>query len=266
MHIVAIDRVPAELSGLIPVLAHGTGKSNYEARSRLLAGQTGPAVIAAFADPEAADRLAAMLEELGLVTARFDTERLARHDLDSAMRSFELGSRALALTEPSSPAREIPFAEVTLLLRATRVRHTIEKKKASRQQLALGRALATGGLLSTRTVTTQRTSTTTHSEELLLIYTGPREPVALYESQLRYQGLKDAMQPSRTANFAYLCSELRRRAPAATWDDRLLRYHVQSRILGASLDPSEQFELVASLVSQSIATSSHIGPFRTPSA
>src|SRR5690606_35436636 len=95
-----------------------------------------------------------------------------------------------------------------------------------------------------------RTQTSTQSEDVLYIYTHAEVPWVLGEQELRFEGLGDALQPSRTANFNTLVTLLRQWAPDARFDERLRRRAVQAQILGRMLSPEDHFELAVALVAR----------------
>jgi hypothetical protein len=112
----------------------------------------------------------------------------------------------------------------------------------------LGRSLASGGLINTRTVESKRTAKQLDAEEIVFVFGDDDSPAMLRETELVYQSLGAAMQPSRAANFAYLATTLRERCAAATWDERLRRRAAQAQILGHALSPDDDFDLAVALV------------------
>lgn len=65
---------------------------------------------------------------------------------------------------------------------------------------------------------------------------------------LTYESFGPRRQPSRAANFAVLVAELRRRCPAAVYDERLLTRAGQARVLGPALSPGEHRDVAITLL------------------
>jgi len=97
------------------------------------------------------------------------------------------------------------------------------------------------------------------ADEFVVVFAGAEAPWVLRERELVYQSLGPALQPSRTANFRFLASELRARAPQATWDERLVRPASQSQMLGRTLRIEEHVEFLVGLVAAGRVTGALAG-------
>jgi hypothetical protein len=128
---------------------------------------------------------------------------------------FELSPRA------GEPMR-LPYDRIDLLVRGVRVHSSTQTVTESKRKLDLGRAVLTQGLMITKVEKREVTTKTESPEHFLLVYAG--ESVgALYEEEVVFQSLGKDLQPARTANMGFITEKLRRLAPQARYDDRLLR-------------------------------------------
>ena len=103
-----------------------------------------------------------------------------------------------------------------------RVHHSQVTKKETQRKFALGTALLTQGLKITKTETREVTSKLEDPEHFLLVY-GRGGTAAVYEAEVIFLSLGDQIQPSRLANLNLVTERLRKAAPQARYDDRLLR-------------------------------------------
>jgi hypothetical protein len=69
---------------------------------------------------------------------------------------------------------------------------------------------------------------------------------------MSYDGLGDAMQVSRDLNFGYLKNALRRLAPQATYNDRLLKRAALVKVLGPALSPEADLDLAFEILARSL--------------
>jgi hypothetical protein len=72
--------------------------------------------------------------------------------------------------------------------------------------------------------------------------------VVLRQADIDYTALGDKRQPSRVANFNWICAELRRRCTAVDWDDRLQTRPGLAQVLGPAFDPESYLNLAITLV------------------
>jgi hypothetical protein len=259
MHAVVVDRVTGDVAEAARKLAGVLGKTAYEVRPSVQVPGGGPAVVAVLADPDAAAATAAALRgvgfECGVVTVRDPLPG------QIVARRFEIGAAALVVEARESPAVALPYAEVELLVRGSRMTQAKYTETVRETKLSLGRTLATGGLLNTKTETTTRTRTATDGDEFLVVFAGAT-PVVLREHELQYQSLGAALQPSRTANFRHVVAELQRLCPQAVRDERLMRRATQAQILGPMLSPDDHLDLAIELLATSLR--GDVSPPRAP--
>ncbi len=89
-------------------------------------------------------------------------------------------------------------------------------------------------------------------DETLWLYTQERATVILDRAAMNYDGLGDAMQFTRDLNFTHLKNELRRLAPQASFDDRLLKRAALVRVLGSALNPETDHDLAFEILARSL--------------
>jgi hypothetical protein len=249
---VVIDRVTGDVAEAARALASVLGKTAYEVRPSVQVQGGGPAVVALHGEPAAAESTAAQLRAAGFTTDVVGV-RDPLPDLVVARR-FDLGATALGIETRESLAIALPWTDIDVLLRGTRMTQTKYTETMKETKLSLGRTLLSGGLVNTRTETTTRTRTATDGDEFLLVFAGPTV-VALREHEMQYQSLGPALQPSRTANFRLVLAEIQRSSPHALRDDRLMRRATQAQILGPTLSPDEHLDFAARLVAASLRAS-----------
>ena len=83
----------------------------------------------------------------------------------------------------------------------------------------------------------------------------PVRIVAFYENAVVYEGLGSSRALSRSANFLQLLAELRKRSPAARFDDRLLNKAGAAALLGNRLDPERHMVIATALLSKTLGLS-----------
>jgi hypothetical protein len=249
MYVVAIHGLSDDLTANARALADALGITVHEARSLAQVPAGGPAVVGTRPDAPGAEALADQLRGAGFAILVLDTSE-ADEVGACEVRSFELGSKAFAVATREHESRKLRWDDIDLLVRGIWSARETTRKTVRKRELSLGRAVVTGGLAAHRTKKTEHVSTTTTSDGFVVVYSTSQGPVLLRESGLVYQSLGTAMQPSRAANFAHLCGELRRLAGRSTYDDRLMRTAAQRQILGPTLDTADCLDLAVALVAR----------------
>jgi len=250
MHVVVIHGWKTETAELVQTLAGALGLTVYEARQRMIGG--GPAVATSFADPGQARAVAAKLEDGGLATLVIDTVALRGGAGHFIVRRFVLGERALTVDSGESPAVEIPYGEIGLILPGTSITGQSETVKVTERKLSLGKTLLSGGIPMTTKIERQEQVQTEESEKVIYVYAGDRPQVVFRQNVTTYDGLGAAMKMSREINFAFLTAELHRLCPGALYDDRLLSRGGQSRLLGPAQNPERNLDLAAEILARSL--------------
>jgi hypothetical protein len=223
----------------------------YEASSRVRAPGGGPSVIARYADARAARDAAALLRTRGFDTLLLGGEEIEDDARRFVVRGFEL--LAEELTVESNGARQaVSYQDVELLLRGVRIVLHEPAAPPPTRKLSLMRAALTGGLMLTKPVRPPRQPPVEEREGFLHLYARGMPPLAWREDRLNYRLLGKALLPSRHANFAQVVAELRRRCPAAAYDERLVTRAGQAQLLGPTLSTDEHLDVAISVLAAAL--------------
>jgi hypothetical protein len=210
MWIVAIDGCSGEAAGRGAALAAATGTSLYEAERQLAAG--GPRVLATYADPQVAARAVDALAAAGFAPIVLDEDVVWRERF--LVRGFELVGRALAMTDRQGARLQVPFGQITALVRGVRPLGGDER------------------------------------EPFLEVHASGAPVFVFCERHLRYDGLHLERQATAAANFVRLVERLREQAPHACYDDRLNTRTGQLHVLGERLTPEAHLEIATLLLAR----------------
>ncbi|HEY3588451.1 MAG TPA: hypothetical protein VGK85_14925 [Myxococcaceae bacterium] len=218
MHLVASIRPASDLEAAVAALEASAAMTKAEARMRL--APEPPALLARL-PPEDAAGLVTALGRAGLPALALD-EDVPSDSERFQVRSFAFEAGSGQFTSRTGEALAVPWDDVRLVLRGVRTSRTTTEHTETRQRLAPGRAVLTGGLVFTKKTTSTVRNVQEDSEQFLLVHTdGVR--LILGEQALEFSGLGPLLQPARTANLGVLEQEFRRRTRRAFHDDRLLR-------------------------------------------
>lgn len=219
MKLVATVRQAADADAAVSALVSAAGMTAAEARMRL--APEPPALLARLP----ADRVAALVEALGrtgLVALAIDEDVPAESDRFRA-RSFGFDDGGVGFTDRTGATLSVSWDAVRLVLRGLRTARTTTEHTETKRTVSVGRAVLTGGLVMTRKTTSTVRSSQEDSDQFVLIHGDGGERVILAEATVEFSGLGPLLQPSRTANMGVIAEELKRRAPRAFHDDRLIR-------------------------------------------
>jgi hypothetical protein len=219
MQLVATVRQAANVDAAVAALVTAAGMTAAEARMRL--APEPPALLARVP----ADRAAALVEGLGragLVALAIEESVPAESDRFSA-RSFVFEDTGARFTARSGETLTLPWDTVRLVLRGVRAARTTTEHTETTRKFSVGRAVLTSGLVMTRKTTSTVHGLQESSEQLVLVHGDAGERVILGEATVEFSGLGPLLQPARTANMGVIAEELKRRAPRAFHDDRLVR-------------------------------------------
>ncbi len=236
--ILAVRELAGALDERARSLAEILGITLFEARPRVQ--PPGPRVVATYQDIDEANARAAGLARAGFQPLVLSGDALQGQEEPVRIRGFSLHSDGLVLIPRSGPAYDVRHQEVQLILAAVRARHESHVETTTVKKFSFGKAVMTGGKVRSKK---QKVETVTHQNEFnffVQLYTRGYPPFVLSEEELQYQGLGAALQPVRHANFRILVQELRSRAPAAPYDDRLNSAAGQLKLLGNTL-PADRF-------------------------
>lgn len=218
MILVALADLATDVEAEAPLLAKDLGLSVYEARL-LVAGER-PKVVLRTSDEARAQALVAKLRERRHGAFACDAGEIVATDDMPRLGAFSLGDAALR----SGAGEELPYSDLLAIVRAMHVAHSTRKKTVSEHKLALGRAVLTGGLVNTKKTTREVTVGAAVHEQLVYLLRRSGAPAWVVEDgSTSFGGLGTKMAPSAAENLLRLVGELRRRAPDAAYDERLLR-------------------------------------------
>lgn len=262
MKLVASVRTLTDVEGAAAALGRATGLTLAEARIRL--APEPPAILASLA-PESAKALVSELRRVGLAVLAVDGAAASEGQRVVA-RTAVLGPAGGTFQARSGAPVELPWAEVAAIFRgASSVRsETAETTKS--KQFSVATAIATQGLKVSQTVEKTTRSQQEETEQAILLHGRGGQRVVLRERELDFSCLGAAMQPTRTANIVALARLLKERAPAAFYDERLLRLgrrplpmfvggemHVQDgKVSQTHIDTSGGLELLAEILSRAV--------------
>jgi hypothetical protein len=139
------------------------------------------------------------------------------------VREFELDDNAVSGIDDRNRPFRLPYAQTRLLVRVSCVSAAVSTHTTQSKKFDMSRALLSGGLMMRKTVEKTHSEASTSQQQVLYAFGSDiGEPLVWKEQALRYQGLGAEMQTTSMLSFAKLVEGLRRRAPAALYDDRLL--------------------------------------------
>jgi len=219
MKLVAALDVPVPLEQRAQELAAETSGTLAECRMRL-AGEP-PLPFARLPDAEA-EALAQRLRTKGWTVGTCplpppgDESRLLA-------RTVELLPGEVRFSPRSGDPLLLRDADLAVVLRGLRAATDTSSHTVKERKLALGSALLTSGLKLTKTSRREVKSVAESVEHFLFVHDRSGHCAALYDSQLAFGTLGKDLQPTRLGNMQFLTDTLRRRAPQARFDDRLLR-------------------------------------------
>jgi hypothetical protein len=216
VYVVAITELAASIDAA--ALAADLGTTAYDARLLLAPGL--PAIARTTTDKAAALDLLARLRARGHGAVACDASAVVAWSEMPSMRRFQLDAGAITLGD--RPGERLPYDDVLALLPATHRKRSATITETRERKLDLTRAILTRGLVATKVVKTEtRSATDERAAVLYLFRRSGASPWILQEHGTSWAGLGEA--PARTAgeNFHATVAALRRRAPAAAYDDRL---------------------------------------------
>lgn len=251
MYIVAVHDWQKDEAEVAKAIAETLNILVFEARQRIAAG--GPVVLACFADSQQAEQVSARLSERGVPALVLDSQEVRSCNRSFAIRHFVLGEQALQVESSEGPLPDLDYAAVDLLLLASCSAGQIKTiSSETKRKFSMGRTLLAGGIPMTKKVTREVVQTSDEREQILCLYARGQGVWIFDRAALNYSGLGDALQISRDLNFNYLIKELRRRAPRAGYDDRLLRRGDLVRLLGPLLSPETDLDLAFEILARSM--------------
>ncbi len=216
---VALAELASSVDAEAPALAEDLGSTAYDARLLLAPGL--PAVVRTTPDRANALDLLARLRARGHGAVACDASAVVPSADMISMKRFRLTPATIVLADREG--LELPYDEVLAIVAAVHRTRTEVETHVKEKRFSVSRAALTSGLSMTRTVSTETHSATEDREPVLYVF--PRSgatPWILRESAAEWTGHGQPLRPTRAENFHVATSELRARAPAAVFDDRLV--------------------------------------------
>lgn len=253
MHIIAVHSWQQDEAEVAKAVAEAMDIVVFEARQKIAGG--GPAVLASFADAHKAQDLVKSLSAEGVPALLIDAEAMRDNRRFFVVRHFVLGPHTIQIEEAEGESLEIDYAAISLLLVATRTAGQMQTTTSETQRkFSLGKTLLAGGVPMTKTVKREKVVSAEERDETLWLYAEGGKTLIFNRAEMNYDGLGEAMQFTRDLNFGHLKSELRRLAPQAVYDDRLLKRAALVRLLGTTLDPETDLDLAFAILAHSLST------------
>jgi hypothetical protein len=147
---------------------------------------------------------------------------------------------------------EIAYGEIDLLLPATSIVRSAEKKTVTERKLSVGKTILAGGIPLSKKVKHEEAVTTEERSKVLYLYAGNRLPIIFSQDGMIYDGLGAAMKLSRELNFTHMISELRRLSPRAVYNDCLRNRIGLVRLPGPALDLETNLDLAIEILARSL--------------
>ncbi len=237
--------------GLAPLLE----STPYEVGLRLAAARQGPAVLATSRDADRVDIWVSGSRGLGLEALRIDRARLLRRDR-LEVRDWRLADGGLQITSTSNQGLVVRVSELEAVVQALEVERRIERQVSTHRRLALGTALATGGLILTKKETREQRFHHVNPLHRLALYPAKNLPTLwMAEERIRYSALPQPLAPSRGANFSRVVEMLRDQLASATfYDEQLLDHRRVSSLLGPAAGTSDDLALAMALIAEARPT------------
>jgi hypothetical protein len=221
MYLVAITRWGPSLDTELAHLADALGEASPDLRRRL----TGPlpAVLARVEDVGRASQLLSMLRGRGHGAVACDEDSVARSEAMLSPSSYRFEADGISVSHPSRATQRMQAAGIAALVVATTtvIERSVDVEKT--KKFSAGRALLTGGLVMRKRHSRTTESSSEAQERVLFVIGEDGDPLRFAETKLNHDGLGQRMQPTAALNFATLVNELRRLAPQALFDDRLVK-------------------------------------------
>ena len=248
LNIIAVGKLEGATEALAASLAQVLGLAVFDARSRVRG--PAPRVVAVLADGARAQAVAVGLQAAGFWPLLVHPEEVP-HEVDRiGVRSFRLGRGGLEVEARDGTKRLVRDADLVWLLKGMTWEREIITDVDTVRKFSPGKALLTGGLMLTSKKKIETTRSELQTEGFLAVGLRGGPSLMFREKDVQYAGLGPAMQASRFSNFQTLCQELRRRAPGAFYDERLMSAGGHAHLLGPTLEPETNLDLAIWLLSR----------------
>jgi len=255
MFVIAIDNLQENREYLARSLASALGVSLFDALVRLRVPGRGPLVVSSRRDEAAAREISDKLEAAGFRTYTVNEDEIESDEKRAVVHKVRLGEGTFEIETKMGKTVKTEYQLVYGIIRGIRIAQTIKTETTKERKLAAGRALMTGGLVVTRTTQTTLDLTAEERVGFFQLYVAGRQPVLFLEPALIFDSTGLALQRTRTANFSYLLSEMKRRCIATVYDERLVNKAAQYQLLGPMFDPLRHLDLALTVLARSLRQS-----------
>jgi len=250
LNIVAVCDPPGGEKEPAAVLSGIIGVTPYEAGSRLNVAGRFPVVVAVYAEHASAEETAGRLRSAGFGTVVLSQDEIESESRRFIVRKFSFDDRQLRVESRQGEGLVVDYSQVEVMLRGTCIEQVTKSWVEKEKKLSLGRAVISGGLMLSKTIEKHHVDTSENREGFLHLYAGRRYILVFRETSLVYSSLGPMLRPTRSANFALVTAELKRRCHGAFYDDSLLNRSVQTRILGPLFNPEEHLDIAITLMAK----------------
>jgi hypothetical protein len=216
--LVAITRLGTAIETEAKALASQLGGLAYEYRLKLNAGE--PAIVLATPDGVVARLCVEKLRMRGHEAMVVAANDVIRADAMLALKRFHFESDALVSSD--GLGARLPWGDITALVRATHRTVTESSEVVQEKKFSPMRAALSGGLVINTTTTTKLKTHTSENEAVLYIFAAGTAPWLLRERHARYDALGSAVTLQSLENFRLTVAEIRKHAPRAPFDERLV--------------------------------------------
>jgi hypothetical protein len=235
-------------------LAADLGTTAYEERLRLVAGT--PTVVLTTPEKPRAQRLLTDLRRRAHGAIACDAAAVVPSARMVSMRTFAF-EQGVLIAGP--PGERLDAEDIVALIRAVHRTTSQTREEVKARKFSAGRALLTGGLVATKTVKSEQRTTSHEATQVLYVFRASgATPWILHERGTNYAGLGGELSASAAQNFATTVSALRRFAPHAAYDERLVT-RKPARTPAAATDIAAM-DLSAHLLAAWFARARSVGP------
>ena len=212
-------------------MARAMGLAPYDARLKLAVPP--PVVVASGLSLEPAQELLGVLRQRGHGAVACDAGGVPVRESALIVRGFTPGAHALDGIDDHKRAFSLPYAQILGIVRAVELSSETQTVETTEKKLAIGRALLSGGVMLNKSVTKVATTDSATRQQVAYVFrSSDKEPVLLEEHRMSYEGLGAQRASSTHKSFDALIGLLRRSAPGAMYDDRLVTHKRRADLTG----------------------------------
>lgn len=252
VNIVAIRKTPENKDSSAAILSEIIDITHYEAGSRLRVAGRFPIIVAVYAELASAEETAAKLGAAGFGAVVLRQDKIESDKERFIVRKFSFDDMQLRVESRQGESLVIDYSIIDLMLRGTCIQQVTESRIEKGKKLSVGRAVISGGLMITKSTKKSRIDISENREGFLNLYARMRQIIVFRENSVVYSSLGSMLKPARSANFAFINAELKRRCPNASYNESLLNKAVQAQMLGPLFNPEEHLDIAISLIVKSL--------------